>query len=226
MLFTDLRELKKILEIDPRNTEEDLNLSFYIEWASRWIEELLCRPDLEKKEVTEYYNGTGTINLVLRRRPVFTTPPIVVVLDANGYFGLASGAFTNPPNQPMVMGQDFTLQIDQVDGTSRSGILYRIGNFWPKQMYRQGGLLTPYSGPSLGSIQVTYTAGYTVDTLPAVFRMACNTLASRMRNYYPLAQELNSESYEARSLSYQGSVRDHLTQPIKQMLFPYVNRSW
>lgn len=225
MLFTDLRELKKILEIDPRNTEEDLNLSFYIEWASRWIEDLLCRPDLEKKERIQYYNGTGTLNLILRCRPVYTTPTIVVRVDQGGYFGAVSGSFNNSGDL-LTYGQDYVLNVDQDDGTSRSAILYRIGNFWPKQSYRQGGLLTPYLGVSPGSIQVTYTAGYTVDTLPAMFRMACNTLASRMRNYYPLAQELNSESYEARSLSYQGSVRDHLTQPIKQMLFPYVNRSW
>lgn len=223
MQLTDLRELKEVLEIDPLNTTEDTKLLFFIEQATSWIKELLNRHGLEYKSRTEYYRGTGTQKLLLKSRPVFTTPTIQVFVDEQGYFGAASGAFGS--TTAWTYGVDFTIQPDQEDGTSRSGILYAINRYWPKPSARQRGLLTPFLSPDLGSIKIIYTAGWTTDNMPAIVRQACNLLVSKMRYIFPLGMELSSESYEDRSISILGERKDYLLGGIKPMLIPYF-RNW
>ena len=220
MLFSDLRELKEILEIDPANTAEDAKLNFLQTQAADLIEECLDRPDLFKKEKTDYYDGTGTQNLILNRRPVFTSPTIQVWVDESGHFGETSGAFTQEGAEK-TYGSDFVLDLQgSVDGTSsRSGILVRLDNFWGKQHYRSRGLLSPYIGPSNGSIKVTYTAGYTVDNLPARFRLAANFLISELRYMFPVGMKISSDGYEGRSIGIANSQKDYLLGQIYPMLW-------
>ncbi len=204
MILADLRELKSRLDLDPNNVTEDKNLWFWIRTASDWIEEWLNR-HLMLQQRTEYYKSTGTLKLLLRSRPVFplfgTSQQITVYLDEAGYYGAASGAF-NSTTSLLVYGVDYGLQLDSQDGTySRSGILFRINNYWPKPFFRQAGLLAPFIGESFGSIKVVYTAGYSPDTLPEQIREACMLLVARFRYIWPLGLELNSESYEDRSIS-------------------------
>lgn len=226
MLLTDLREVKTLLETDLENTGEDKRLLLLIEMASNWIQEYLGRYDLEKKERTEYYKGTGTPYLLLRYRPVFTTPALQVYVDQQGYFGAASGAFDSSTSL-LTYGSDYTLQIDQPDGTSRSAKLIRINSFWPRPYARQPGLLSPFLTSDTGSVKVVYTAGYTVDTLPPVIRSACTTLTASMRYLYPLGLPLSSESYEDRSIStYIEKSKEYLFSQVKPFLFSYRNWSW
>lgn len=222
MLFSDLNEAKAILEIDPCNKAEDKKLTFILEWVSSLIEEILNRPNMSKKERTEYYQGTGSQKLLLRSRPVFTTPDIQLWLHEGGHYGSTSDAFGT--GTLLTYGSDYFLKIDQEDGTSRSGILFRLNNFWPKPSIRQGGYLSPFVWEDTGSIKVTYTAGYTVDSLPTVFRMACNLLIARMRYILPLGLELSSEHYEERSIAILGNQRRYLTSLVASMLLPY--RNW
>lgn len=200
MLLTDIREAKAILEVPAGDTSEDRKILFLIEWASAWILELLNRPGIEKKERTEYYAGSGTDRLLLRSRPVFTTPTIQLFFDDAGYFGSEADAFA--ANTAMTYGSDFALVIDQDDGTSRSGILVRINQIWEKPSRRQRGLLSPFVANAYGNIKVVYTAGYTPDTLPAPLRAACNILVAKLRNLLPLGSFLTSESYEERAVGY------------------------
>lgn len=223
-MLTDLRELKRILEIDPNNTQEDVLLGFLIEQASAWIEELLNRPGLMFKARTEYYAGTGTQKLLLRSRPVFTTPTIQCFVDEAGYYGTRSGSFASTTE--LTWGDDFTLDIDQDDGTSRSGILIRINNLWPKPHVRQTGLLSPFVGDSFGHIKVIYTAGYTVDSLPATLRLACNILASKLRYFFPLGQELNSDSYEEKGIGIVTSDKEKLLNHVRPLVLSYRNYRW
>ena len=225
MLFTDLRETKVLLEIDPEDTEEDILLGFLIEHASQWIEEILNRPGMEKKSRTEYYFGTGNQKLLLRSRPVFTTPTIAVSLDEGGNFGATSGAFTSA-DAALTYGTDFALVIDQDNGTSRSGILYRINNLWPKPSVRQRGLLSPFLGTGFGTIRVTYTAGYDVDNLPAGLRLAAGLLVQRLRYIMPLGQELTGDSFEERNISIVTSEKEKLLAIVKPLLLPYRNWKW
>lgn len=198
MLLTDLMEVKALLSIDPSNTEDDKLINFLIEQASSWMEELANRKFLYKSR-TEYYNGTGTQKLLLRSRPVFTTPTIEVYVDNSGLWGATSGAFAS--STQLTYGDDFGLWIDQEDGTSRSGILVRKNALWDRNSVRQTGLLAPFMYSTFGGIKVVYTAGYTISSLPADLRFAAMNLIARMRYLLPLGMELSSESYQERSIS-------------------------
>lgn len=225
LLYTDLTELKAILEIPKDDKSEDLKLNFLMEQASQWIEEILGRPNLIKKARTEYYDGTATQKLLLRSRPVYTSPTIQVFEDNAGYFGSVSGSF-DTTNTALTYGTDFALKIDQDDGTSRSAILVRIGRSWPRPRVRETGLLAPFAGNGFGNIKVIYTAGYTVDTLPPVFRTAANLLIARLRYVLPLGVELQSEGYEERNVAVVTSEKEKLLALVKPMLFSYRNWAW
>lgn len=225
MLFTDLIECKSYLEIDQGDKSEDRNLNFFIEHVSQWFEELLNRPGMDKKERTEYYNGSGTQKILLRSRPVFTTPTPRVFLDESGNFGATSGSF-DATNTELTYGEHFALILDQENGTSRSGILYRIRNFWPKPTMRMAGLLSPFSGTGFGVVKIIYTAGYTPDSLPASLRMAANLLVARLRYIMPLGVELNSEGYEERSIGIVTSEKDKLLTLVNPILNNYKNRKY
>ena len=215
-----------MLDIPPNVTTEDVKLSFCIETASRWIEEILNRPGLSYASRTEYYRGTGTNKLLLRSRPVFTTPTIQVYEDEAGYYGSGDDAFNS--DTLLEYGVDYCLQIDQDDGSSRSGILLNIKGAWPRRYVRQRGLLTPYLGDDLGSIKCIYTAGHTVDTLPAVFRTAVDMLVGKLYYILPLAMEISSESYEERSISFAvpDKTKNYLTSLVIPMIIWYRNWSF
>lgn len=200
--LTDLRELKVWLDIDPANTSEDKKLNFYIELATQWIEEILDRPGLFFASRTEYYKGTNTQKLLLNSRPVYTTPTIQVNEDEAGYYGAPTGSFAS--TTALTYGDDFCLQIDQANGTSRSGILIRRNDVWPRPTNRMRGLLAPFIGEDFGSIKITYSGGYTVDDLPSQFRAATTLLVANLRQLLPLGQPIQAESYEERAISYGG----------------------
>lgn len=162
---------------------------------------------------------------MLRSRPVYRTPTIAVRLDESAYFGSATGSFA--ADTALTYGEDFALDLDQEDGlTSRSGILIRINDAWPQPIARQAGLLAPYINESYGPIRVIYTAGYSVDNLPAPIRMACNFLVARMRYILPIGMETASEGYEDRSISLTQERKGYLTSIIKPMLNSYRNWKW
>lgn len=225
MLFTDLTEIKAYLEIDPEDKSEDKQISFCCEWASKWIEEMLNRPGMSKSERTEYYAGSGTQQLLLRNRPVYATPTIRCFLDETGYFGSVSGGF--PALSELTYGESFALSIEEEGKPSRSGILVRFGNFWPKPIVRERGYLSPYVAQGFGTIKVIYTAGYTTDTLPGDLRFACNMLAARIRYQMPLGMELNSENYEDRSIGILADAKNYLISPeIRRIVMTYRNWKW
>lgn len=223
MLFTDINEMKSVLEINIDDHSEDLNLNFFNEWASAWFEEWANRP-LLKRERTEYYNGTGTSKILLKSRPVYSTPTPTCIVDESGAFGVASGSFTGTA---LTWGTDFTLWFDnQEDGTCRNGILLRLNTAWPIANVRSPGLLSPYLGPSYGSVKVTYTAGYTVDNLPAQLRMSMNLLIAKMRFIFPLGLDLTSDSYEERSLSWSIQNKTYLLSFVLPLWWGYRNWRW
>ncbi len=224
MQLQDLNELKSMLEIDPEDTEEDKKLLFLIEYASDMIESILDRK-LFYRTGTEYYCGSGTQKLLLNRRPVYDPTSIVVLLNTNGYFG--SDPSPNGDVQPLVYGVGYCLQIDNPESkygdVSNCGILIRIGDYWNKQYVRQYPLLSPYIDQSYGNIQVTYTAGYTFDTLPAQIRMAMVFLVGRLRFLLPVGFELSGDTYEERSVSIASPQTQYLLGMVRAMLFPYKN---
>lgn len=222
VLFTDLNELKSIFEIDPDDTIEDMNLGFYTEQASQWIEEVLNRPGFSYASRTEIYKGTGTPKLLLRSRPVYATPTIQVFHDSGANFNSSDDPYND--ESALTYGQHFCLDIDTGTNKSRSGILYKIGDAWIRPSYRQMGYLSPFLGPDRGSLKIIYTGGYTVDDLPAGLRLACNLLVSKIRACFPIGMELSSEGYEERSLRYVTSQKEKLLSLVKPLIMPY--RNW
>jgi hypothetical protein len=219
------------LAIPIGDTTEDVSLTIINRTVTKWFEELLNRK-FSLAQRTQYYDGTGTQKLLLRCRPVFPLPgtpqQITVNVDTSGYYGTAPGGFASDPNNiPLVYGTDFTLKIDQDDGSSRSGILIRINDFWPKPQVRQIGYLTPFVGDDTGSIQVTYVAGFTVDSLPAELTMAAELVVSKLRYVLPLGVELGSESYEERSISALADAKNYILTPtIRAMILSHRNWTW
>ena len=225
MLITDLRELKTVLDIEPDDTSEDRKLNFFIEYATNWIEEIINRPGLSFKSRTEYYNGTGTTNLLLRSRPVFLTPTIQVFVDDAAYYGSADDAFS--ADTALTFGEDFCMDLrNSDDGTSKNGIMVRLGGVWELRPKRDVGMLSPYMGAPFGNIKIIYSGGYTVDSLPSTIRMACNLIVARLRAVFPLGMELGSEGYEERSIAIVTSERTKLLAVVAPMLNQFRNWRW
>lgn len=220
MLLSDLRELKTMLDIEQDDTIEDRKLLFLLGRASSWIEEVLGRK-FGVAQRTEFYSGTGTQQLCLKNRPVFRNANNVLKVweDEGGFYGSPDGSFDDDTSL-LTYGTDYCLEFDQDDPTkSRSGILIRIGDFWPRPAVRERGLLSPYTGPAFGNVKVQYVAGYTPDTMPLLIRDACNGLVARMRNLYPVGAVLSSEGYEGRSLSYHvDDAKSFLMSPVIRQL--------
>ena len=229
--LNDLREIKAYLQIDPNSTSEDSKLLLLISVASNWIQELLNRPGLFYQQRTEIYCGTNTQKLLLRSRPIKSTDPMTVIVDSGANFGYTSGAYTSS-QEVLTPGSQggYCLWIDQPDGiTSRSGILYRINCVWEKQYYRQGGregLLTPFVGPDLGSIQITYYGGFSIDNMPSQLRFACFTLVAHLRALLPNMYPLSSQSWEDISMSVAGERKHYLLSIVQDMLLSHRNYFW
>lgn len=223
MLFNDLIELHTLLEIEPDNKAEDAKLLLMCRIASDWICQIINRPGMSLAPRTEFYGGPGTQKLLLRNRPVYTTPEPIVYLDEAGFYG------SNPDGSQfqapaLVYGKDFCLDLKEGGQPSLSGILIRINQVWPRPSARQQGLLSPFLTQSFGNLKIVYYAGYTVDTLPADFRWAANLLVTRMRYFMPLGMETTSENYEDRSISIIGERKQFLLAPVLEILWPY--RNW
>ena len=153
----------------------------------------------DSASATEFYQGTGTNQLVLRRRPV--TAVASVYVDDSAYFGFASGAFGS--STLLTAGEDYALDLVSAS-LSRSGILYRIGGVWPGTQYRSGSELVGGEGPGLGNIKVTYTAGYS--STPSDLKLAGILLARViMLSSSNGGQMVQSESLEYYSYTLKGS---------------------
>ncbi len=221
-----------MLEIDPDNTGEDVTLLLYAEQATSIMEEFLGR-DVSLKGRTQYYSGNATQKLPLKFRPVYPVPTnsvyptISVTVDGNGYCGAGTNAFTG---NPLTYGVDYFVQLDSdydndgIDEASRSGLLIRINDYWERPFVRQWNLLTPFLGSGNGNIKVVYSAGWTIDSLPAAFRLAGNLLVSKLRWIFPLGLELSNENYIDRGIGIQANQRDYLLNLIKPILTPF--RNW
>lgn len=223
-MITDLLEVKSILEIDPANTVEDKKLLLFIEAAQAIIERCINRRNFFYESLTEFYSGYGTQVINLRRRPAYTTPTPEVWVNDNGFYGAQSGSFDSSEGESLTYGEDFCFQLYQEGQPSQSGILVRINRVWPRPTVRAAGLLSPYLGTSYGNIKITYTAGYTLNDLPADFRTAANLLLTNLRYIFPLGQPLASDSFEGRSISLSTERKDYLYGIVKPLLWHY--RNW
>lgn len=225
MLWSDIRELKIVLDIDPADTTQDAKLNFYNTWASNLIEIALNRGQngIFKKSRTVYLNGTGTQKLLLPNRPVYVSPEPQVWVDSQGYWGQGSDAFSS---DALTYGTSYVVEIDDPEnGVGQSGILFKIDGYWQKPFLRQAGYLSSFLGEGNGNIKITYTGGWTYDNAPPILRMAADLLIAKLSYIFPLGIQLSSESYEERSISQGGQHHNYLMSLIKPILWQF-GRNW
>jgi hypothetical protein len=122
-----------------------------------------CKWEIEQATVTEFYDGTGYTDIVLRRP--YVSAVLNVWQDPTGYYGDGTNAFSGAP---LVLGSDYGLVRD--DGTrGKSGLLRRLSNpqlLFPSDVYFNrgpGGLA--YQRPAdwqvgSGNVKVQYTFGF------------------------------------------------------------------
>lgn len=162
-----------------------------------------CKWGIEEDSITEYHDGSGTQNLVLRKP--FVSAVANVWVDASGFYGDGPNAFG--PSTLIVAGTDYALVRD--DGpVGKSGVLRRLTYpqfLFPGDMYlrRPGGL--SYSYPSYwqsgsGNIKVEYTYGFAPKNLPvdlqAAVEGAVGILSNSVKRGFPTVSEsLGAYSY-------------------------------
>ncbi len=188
-MLADLPTLKNFLRQFPGAAPSDALLTWFLQDADRVIK-LRCKRDLETTTYPQdYYDGNNQEFLPLRQRPVQPNG-LTVWLDPGGFYGDAPGAFgsttavgqTNPTL--LTLGVDYALKRDQPDGSSKCGLLRKLGSgivggamSWPWDWQMRKGTLTARLPPGwpggAGNIKVAYTAGYGYGA-PATFTADSN----------------------------------------------------
>lgn len=171
------------------DTSQDDRLQQILDGVA-WAVERYCHRSFNRREATEYYDGTGQPVLLLRRRPV--TAVANVWLDATGANGDGPSPFA--ATTLLTVGQEWTWPRDgEVPGDDGqptpagvSGKLIRLGSnlggLFDTGRYR-GTLAATYRAgvwpPGLGNVKVQYTAGY--GYVPDDLRLAVLQFASLVR---------------------------------------------
>lgn len=145
-----------------------------------------CRNDILSAEATEYYDGTGDGELVLKRRPV--TAISTVRVDANGAYGNGSNVFGSTTEWEF--GTAYTIRSLSETSRHNDGILKSLKGRAPGWAQLPGIGVWP---EGVGNIKVTYTAGYssTPDDLAlAIFQLASAAWAmTEEKGLAPVSEE-------------------------------------
>lgn len=190
-----LPKLKSYLGISQADVAEDPLLSLLLASTSAAIEEYCGRTFASTIYTGQIYQGNSQQVFALRNRPV--TAISALYLDNSAYWGTALGSF--PASTLLVEGVDYALDRDQPDGSSRSGLVYRIGGLWQRPQIRRVGTIGNAEGAQVGNIKISYTAGFSV--LPINVELAAMLAIAKVRRTAPYGQALASESYKDTSYS-------------------------
>ena len=215
MALTTAATIKTLLGMSD-NSFDDV-LAVLIPQADAIIKRYLQR-EIEQATYTEYYSGSGSQSLLLNQLPVQSI--VSVHEDRDGYFGEGDDAFSSATT--LLAGTDYVLRKDAATTveTSQSGILYRIGQTWPRPGDRSRGQLASSPGLSLGNIKVVYIAGWA--SIPADIQYAANRLVTSMLESRKRAGHLQSESIEDYSYTYSSSADEiWILDSVKSSLAPY-----
>jgi len=180
---------KTLWGIADADTSQDALIDLLIEQCSaRCV--TFCGHVLEAQSLTEYYQGTGNVYLVLRNWPVNSVTSVYEDMDG------ASGQGTDPfPAETLLTaGTDYELLKTGSGGVARSGILRRIGGVWQRPAVYTPGTISPGVGETGGTIKVTYNAGFA--TIPADLELACLLLMAATKRILGVGERLASEGWE------------------------------
>ena len=138
---------------------------------------------------------TNPATLTATATPILFGP--AVWIDDNGYWGTYPGAFASTTQ--VFEGQDFALERDQPDLSSRRGMLLRIVGTWDTLYTSQAGQLSAHNATGQGNIKVQYTAGFA--SLPPDLELACIRVIAKCRNSKWYGDLVASESFDGQSYS-------------------------
>lgn len=168
--------------------------------AAEWrVKQYTGRDFVYRAAVTEYYDAYGTQDILLGRTPVATVT--AVYEDPGGQAGTATDGF--PASSALAVGDDYFLVIDSPfnDGLSYSGILRRVGRYWPWAVRRPIGLLGGGRVPARGAVKVTYSGGFQL--IPHDLKQAVWDLTTLTSVLAPDGRPAMSESGEGYTVSYE-----------------------
>jgi hypothetical protein len=188
-MLTTLEAVKTHLGMASEDTTLDPQLNQLLAAVDAAIKKQL-KQNFEEDTYTEFYDGTGSERLYLRQTPVQSTG-LTVYEDSNGNYGQTSGAFA--ASTLLTLGTDYVLAVDQPDGTSLQGVLVRLYGVWSGRTLYGPKELTGSPSDALGSIKVTYTAGY--ETIPYDLAMAANQIVAWAASATD-GQAMRSENYD------------------------------
>lgn len=188
MPLVSIPVLKQFLNIAQSDVSKDHWLTALLAGVEATAENY-CKRKFTKQTYTEFYSGNGTSYLILRQWPVHSITNLWEDTAANFSHGdgspFASATLLD-------QGVDYVLEVDTEGTQSASGIVHRLNTVWPEDYaaYTPGRIISAYA-PTLGSIKVTYVAGY--DPVPKDLQMALCYLVSYMRRTMPQGGEIISE---------------------------------
>ncbi len=114
---------------------------------------------------------------------------LAVWQNDQGYWNSMPGAY--PQTNQLVGGGDYALMRDMPDGSSESGILYRIADVWDDNFLRNWRMLAPTVVPGRGNYQVQACYGFT--SVPADLEMACAMAIAKARSRRRFGGPVQSE---------------------------------
>lgn len=145
-------------------TTWDTYLSAILAGVQSTISNIIGSPVLQDNPArTEYYDGCLGQNLKLRFRPV-VTDSLQVWVDNDGGYAQGTGSPFGDDTE-LTIGEDFALA-DVRNGYSLSGNLTKIIGGWPVWWFREWDRLASSLKGSLGSVKVTYKAGWALADIP------------------------------------------------------------
>lgn len=171
------------------------------------------------KKVTQYYNGNNQSAFQLKHRPVRSVSALY--FDADGYYGQGTDAFSS--DDLLTAGTDYYLDIDQDDGTSRSGMVWKASGTWYGRVRSYQGMLLGRTVDGTGNIKATYTPGFL--TIPYPVRAAVNRMAISV-----FAKRASSGTFKTESLDFYSYTRmtaeeeAHELDSVKSLVAPY--KAW
>lgn len=181
--LTTLDDFKTHLGIT--SDDEDTRLATVLCGIEQAVKDY-CGNDILSAEATEYYDGTGDGELVLKRRPV--TAISTVRVDAQGAYGNGSNVFGDTTEWEF--GSGYTIGSLVETSRQNDGILKSLKGRAPGWAMRPGLGEWP---EGVGNIKVTYTAGYssTPDDLKlAIFQLGSAAWAmTEERSAAPVSEE-------------------------------------
>jgi hypothetical protein len=172
---------------------------------------------VEQATYTRVLDAPVRQNIVLPYSPVTLSGlQVWMNTDAKG----DPSAFTS--SNLLTLYTDYSLVIDQPDGTSKSGIIRKTAGVWAFRHTRPVERLSPVVTKVPGAIKVTFTAGYA--TVPADIQAAAYLMVSKLYTMRKLGGQLQNESLNGYSYGLAGNATagSIIADPtVVSMLRPY-----